>query len=308
MKTTLAVVLALLIVHPCEAQVVENLGVNPETGLEETRVDLPGLPEDATPLEMVLIPAGTFTMGSPADERGRGASDWPPHEVTITQPFYLGKYEISQAQWRAVMGSDPSRWDFGNYGSGDDYPVYYVRWNDCQAFISRLNETGQGTFRLPTDAEWEFACRAGTTTRFSFGDALECDESDGDELKDFCELADQYMWWMGNDTYGGEASGTKEVGRKLPNPWGLYDIHGNVLEWCSDRFEPSSDRGSQTDPQGPTLGPLRAYRGGYWARSARRCRSATRGTFSPYNRRYEFGFRLLRSHEGSSVSEWTAYE
>ena len=293
-------VLMVVAVMPCVAQDVVSLGVNPETGLEEIRVDTAGLPTDAKPLEMVLIPAGTFTMGSPADERGRwDDGEWLPHEVTITEPFYLGKYEVTQAQWRAVMGSNPAH----SYGVGDDYPVYDVSWDDCQTFASRLNETGQGPFRLPTEAEWEYACRAGTTTRFSFGDALECDDNDG-----YCEIQDQHMWWWGNDTYGGEASGSKEVGTKLPNPWGLYDAHGNLLEWCSDWYQSPSDRGPQTDPQGPTSGSYRVPRGGYWLGSAAYCRSAVRNSLSPGFRGHAIGFRLLRLHEDSAVPDWSTYE
>ena len=295
-------ILVVVGVVPCAAQDVVSLGVNPETGLEEIRVDIAGLPTDAKPLDMVLINPGTFTMGSPDSERGRYSGEGPQHEVTITQPFYLGKYEVTQAQWLAVMGSDPSHEDFGNWGSGDDYPVYFVSWNDCQSFISRLNETERGTFRLPTEAEWEYACRAGTTTRFSFGDALECDDGTG-----YCEIQDQYMWWWGNRTYGGEADGSKEVGRKLPNPWGLYNMHGNLGEFCSDRYWAYS-AGPQTDPQGPTSDTARVSRGGNWIHDARHCRSATRGASSQDMGHFTDGLRLLRLHEGSAVPDWAAYE
>ncbi|MBC7324568.1 MAG: formylglycine-generating enzyme family protein, partial [Moorella sp. (in: Bacteria)] len=113
---------------------------------------------------MVLIPAGTFMMGSPNNEQDRSSNEGPQHQVTLTKPFYLGKYEVTQAQWKAVMGSNPS------YFRGNNLPVEQVSWNDCQTFIQRLNQLGQGTFRLPTEAEWEYACRAGTTTRFYWGD------------------------------------------------------------------------------------------------------------------------------------------
>ena len=284
----------------CAAEDVVSLGVNPETGLSEIRVNIAGLPEDATPLDMALVPAGTFTMGSPSDERGRWGWEWLPHVVTITEPFYLGKHEVTQAQWQAVMGSNRA----SGHGVGDDYPVYAVSWNDCQTFISRLNETGQGTFRLPTEAEWEYACRAGTTTRFSFGDALECDDSTG-----YCEIQDQYMWWGGNNgTVGSDTYRSKEVGLKLPNPWGLYDMHGNVWEWCSDWWQDSASRGPQTDPQGPTLGSYRASRGGDWHNNAQYCRSAFRNNGLPDDRVDIFGVRLLRLHEASAVSDWSAYE
>ena len=248
------------------------------------------LPSGAKPLDMVLIQPGTFTMGSPSDERGRRSDlEWLPHAVTITEAFYLGKYEVTQAQWEAVMGSNPA--GSSSYGVGDDYPVHYVSWNDCQAFIDQLNTLGQGTFRLPTEAEWEYACRAGTDTRFSFGDALECSDSTS-----YCDLMDEYMWWGGNRTYGGEQDGSKEVGRKLPNPWGLHDMHGNLYEWCSDRWQSPSARGPQVDPQGPTSGSPRVLRGGSWNSYARHCRSALRSSSSPGNRSTDIGLRLLRSY------------
>ena len=251
-------------------------------------VVIPGLASGAKPLEMIPIPAGTFTMGSPSSERGR-SSDEGQHAVTLTQAFYLGKYEVTQAQWAAVMGSNPA--GSSSYGHGDDYPVHYVSWNDCQSFIEPLNGLGLGTFRLPTEAEWEYACRAGTDTRFSFGDALECADT-GDS---YCAVMDEYMWWRGNRTYGGEQSGSKEVGRKLPNPWGLYDMHGNLWEWCSDWYG-SYPSGPQVDPQGLTSGSYRVLRGGYWYNYAQYCRSARRNNYSPGARAIGIGLRLLRSY------------
>ena len=254
-------------------------------------IDLPGFPEGTKPLEMVLIPAGTFTMGSPPDERGRWADgEWLPHEVTITEAFYLGKYKVTQAQWEAVMGSNPA--GSRSYGVGDDYPVYLVTWDDCQTYIENLNGMDLGTFRLPTEAEWEYACRAGTDTRFSFGDALEC----ADEGDSYCAIMDEYMWWSGNNEYGGNVYGTKEVGLKLPNPWGLYDMHGNLWEWCSDWWEFPSPRRPQVDPQGPSTGTHRVGRGGGWVSYARLCRSAFRGSGSPARRYNGNGLRLLRSY------------
>ncbi len=248
-------------------------------------IDLP----NPTLLEMVKIPAGTFTMGSPSDERGRYPREGPQHVVTLTQPFYLGKYEVTQAQWEAVMGmgSNPSR-----SGGKPNHPVEQVSWDDCQAFIEKLNGMGLGTFRLPTEAEWEYACRAGTDTRFSFGDALECSDSNS-----YCALMDEYVWWGGNRTYGEEQDGSKEVGRKLPNPWGLYDMHGNVFEWCSDRYG-SYRSDPQVDPQGSASsmpGP-RVVRGGYWGGYALYCRSALRIIDSPDYRFYHLGLRLVREY------------
>ena len=171
-------------------------------------------------IEFVWIEPGTFLMG--AADLG-----FTEHEVTISRGFYLGKYEITQGQWESVMGSNPS------YFGGSNRPVEQVSWNDVQEFIGRLNEAaGEEVYRLPTEAEWEYACRAGTTTRWSFGD----DEGQLGE----------YAWYTGNNS----PYGTKEVGTKRPNPWGLYDMHGNVWEWCQDWYG-SYTSDSQIDPAGP---------------------------------------------------------
>jgi len=200
------------------------LGINSETGLEEIRINLPNLPEGAVPFDMVLIPAGTFLMGSHESERGRGRKE-DMRERTIAQPFYLGKYELTQAQWTAIKGSSRSACD-----EGDNFPIHSIspsRLGPIGYFIGILNERGLGNFRLPTEAEWEYACRAGTTTRFSHGDVLE--SGDGCE---FSEVHDLYMWWCGN------TGQLMETGLKLPNPWGLYDMHGNIAEWTADRYKP----------------------------------------------------------------------
>lgn len=242
---------------------------------------LANLPEDAKKSEMVLIKPGSFIMGSPMEEAGRSEFAWPLHEVTITKPFYIGRHEVTQAQWEAVMGAKSHRSKF----RGPNNPVEKVSWFACQKFIKRLNALGQGTFRLPTEAEWEYACRAGTNTPFSFGDSL--------------EIGDEYMWWRGN-SYPNE---TREVGLKKPNPWGLYDMHGNVSEWCSDLWEKPYERPSQTDPKGPfsnwfsRIWPLSNHvnRGGsiYHGFGARECRSAARHYEQAIDFHYSLGFRLL---------------
>ena len=170
-------------------------------------VNLPGLVAGATPLEMILIPAGTFTMGSPSNEKDR-TIDEVQHQVTLTKDFYIGKYEVTQAQWQAVMGSNPSSF------SGDNNPVELVSWNNCQEFITKLNQMGQGTFGLPTEAEWEYSYRAGTTTAFYWG-----------EDTGYSQIG-QYAWYSSNSS-----SKTHEVGQKLPNAWGMHDMIGNVNEW-----------------------------------------------------------------------------
>ncbi len=172
-------------------------------------------------LEMLEIPAGSFCMGS-----NDGSSDEKPvHRVTLRQPFYMGKYEVTQAQWRSVMGSNPSL----NEACGGNCPVEQVSWDKAQNFINKLNDNNDGfTYRLPTEAEWEYACRAGTTTEFAFGNSLSSDQANFD----------------GDYPYGGAAKGvsrrkTIAVGSFAPNTFGLYDMHGNVMEWCQDWYHPS---------------------------------------------------------------------
>ncbi len=252
---------------------------------ETITVELPGLPEEARKLEMVLIPAGTFTMGSP-ENMGGSLTDinWPVHKVTIGKAFYLGKYELTQAQWKAVMKDNFFHKKRKHMSLGLNYPAVKVSWNKCRSFIKRLNALNLGTFRMPTEAEWEYACRAGTNTRFSFGDTT--------------EHADKYMWWNGNN----DPEGQKEVGLKLPNPWGLYDMHGNVMEWCSDRWEKPREREPQTDPQGPyrnslhTFWTRHVFRAGSFNSSDDACRSASRHYEQAIDYHYSLGFRLVREH------------
>ena len=187
-------------------------------------------------------------MGSPSSEKGRYDDEGPVHEVTISKGFYLGKYEVTQGQWEGVMGTTP--WRGKDYvRSGSDYPAVYVSWDDAQEFISRLNSAaGSEVYRLPSEAEWEYACRAGTTTRWSFGD----DES---QLTHYA--------WYGAYRRGdvGEKYGHR-VGTKRANPWGLYDMHGNVSEWVQD-WKGDYSSSSVVDPLGPSTGSYRVVRGGY---------------------------------------------
>jgi len=245
-------------------------------------IQLPNLPKDTKKLEMVLIKPGSFTMGSSEAEHGRRSSErpWPPHKVTITKPFYMGKYEVTQAQWDTLMRKNRSY-----FRGKPNNPVEKVTWRACQKFIKRLNALGQGVFRLPTEAEWEYACRAGTETQYSFGDSP--------------ENADEYMWWKGNN----EPNETKEVGLKMPNPWGLHDMHGNVQEWCSDRWKRAHERGPQMDPKGPSSGSTffflftnRVFRGGAFGSSAQDCRSSWRSREQSIDFHYSLGFRLVREY------------
>jgi len=199
------------------------------------------------------------------------------HRVRITRPFYLGKHQVTQEQWARVMGNNPS------YFRGAKHPVEMVNWDDCQAFVKNLNETFTGRLecRLPTEAEWEHACRAGTDTPFWFGDQI---------TTDLANYNGDYPW----DGQKGQNRGkTLPVGSFQASPWGLYDVVGNVWEWCQDWYGPYT-KDAQTDPAGPDKGSLRVLRGGSWHGRPGRCRSAYRGYYyHPSYRYFNFGLRLL---------------
>ena len=220
-------------------------------------------------MKLVLIPAGSFMMGSPSDEPERARTE-EQHEVTITKPFYLQTTEVTQAQWREIMGNNPSEF------KGDDHPVENVSWNDVKDFIRRLNQKeGTNKYHLPTEAQWEYACRAGSTTRFFFGNSA--------------TSLGQYAWYRKNS-----GKRTHPVGGKKPNPWGLYDMHGNVGEWCQDWLG-DYPTGHVTDPKGPSSGKYRVVRGGSRGSFDIYCRSATRTShFGPDDRHGGIGFRLAR--------------
>jgi len=235
-------------------------------------------------MELIEIPAGKFTMGSPEGEKDH-QEDEVQVSVTLTQPFKLGKYEVTQGQWKSVMGSES--WEGQKYVKADkDCPATYVSWDDATEFCKKLTtiERKSGKlkaneeYRLPTEAEWEYACRAGTTTAFSFGN----DESQLGE----------HAWFRGNANDVGEQYAHK-VGLKKPNPWGLYDMHGNVWEWCSDWS--GDELSGDTDPVGPERGWFRVIRGGGWRYYPDACRSADRGCSEPSNGDYDLGFRVARS-------------
>jgi len=217
------------------------------------------------------IEPGTFMMGSPSNECfGRGG-DEKQHRVTLTKGYYLQTTEVTQGQWESVMGNNPS--NFKN--CGDDCPVGNVSWNDVQEFIKKLNQReGVIVYRLPTEAEWEYACRAGSNTTYCFGN-----RSDGLEA---------YAWYTSNS--GGK---THPKAQKQPNAWGLYDMHGNVWEWCQDWYG-DYPSGSATDPQGPSSADSRVGRGGSWHYDAWICRSASRFRHDPGGRDNGLGFRLAR--------------
>jgi formylglycine-generating enzyme required for sulfatase activity len=225
---------------------------------EAMTVDLGG----GVTMDFVPIRPGSFLMG---DERPGGV---PVHKVTLTKGFHLGKHEVTQEQWQAVMGDNPSR------SKGPKNPVEMMTWDDCQGFLKKLTEKHPGqTFRLPTEAEWEYACRAGSTTRYSFGDGA----------------LGEYAWHSGN-----ASRTTHPVGEKKANPWGLYDMHGSVWEWCEDHYGPYQAE-EQTDPTGASGKPgrMRVLRGGSWLNDPELLRSAGRSDGDPGGRSAAIGFRAV---------------
>ena len=248
-------------------------------------------------LEMVLVPAGKFKMGFPKKELADLKVDWQEtikkinkkelgkgeldgidlvmsfqgkqHEVTLTKPFYMGKYEVTQEQWESVMGKNPSD------TKGAKLPVTNVSWEDCQEFIKKLNAKTDGGYRLPTESEWEYACRAGTTTAYSFGDKITPKDA---------------------NYYDSKIGKPVAVGSYKPNAFGLYDMHGNVWEWCEDWYG-DYPKGAVTDPKEPATGEYRVLRGGsFFITDFSNARSSVRNyDFTPSDRYNFFGFRLART-------------
>ena len=233
--------------------------------------------------EWVWIEPGRFVMGSPESEPGREIDEGPQHEVDVSTGYYLGKYTITRGQWEQVMGSAP--WEGRSHvRSSPTLPAVFISWNDVQEFISRLNASDPAwRYRLPTEAEWEYSCRAGTGTMWSFGE-------------DRHALGD-YAWYMDSEAAPSDQS-PQEVGTKLPNPWGLNDMHGNVWEWCHDVYGWSYYTSSPAvDPQGPNPDgdSPRVARGGYYRYFTRHSRSASRNARWPADRQLAVGTRLVRT-------------
>ncbi|HEX4953194.1 MAG TPA: formylglycine-generating enzyme family protein [Thermoanaerobaculia bacterium] len=245
------------------------------------------------------IRPGTFCMGSPEGEAGRFEDESPRHLVTLTEGFWLGDTPCTQALWQAVMGQNPSRFP------SPDRPVEQVSWEDCQTFLEKLNHQVPGLeVRLPTEAEWERACRAGTEPATWLGDLKILGENNA-------PLLDAIAWYGGNSgleydleegwdssswsnkQYRHKKAGTRRVKRKEPNPWGLYDVLGNVWEWCAD-WHGAYGSEPVTNPTGPTQGSSRVIRGGSWYDDARYVRAAARLWNSPGHRIGFVGFRLGR--------------
>ena len=221
-------------------------------------------------LELVLIPPGKFQMGSPKDEKDHFGSEIPQHEVTITKPFYMGVYVITQEQYEQVMGKNPSSF------RGAQNPVETVSWDDAVEFCKMLSKKTGRTVHLPTEAQWEYTCRAGSKTRFSYG-----------HDDDYRNVGD-HSWNIENSE-----GQPHPVGQKKPNDWGLFDMHGNVWEWCSDWWEGTYANAKDKDPEGPAKGANHVIRGGCWRSPPSSCRSAVRSGCGPGDRFNNLGFRIF---------------
>jgi formylglycine-generating enzyme required for sulfatase activity len=243
-------------------------------------VETPELITNSIGMKLVLIPAGEFLMGSPDSDEDAYSNEKPQHRVRITRPFYLGATEVTQGQYRVVTRQSPSR-----FRGSDDLPVEQVSWNDAITFCDKLNELEKeqlegARYRLPTEAEWEYACRAGSTTRYCFGD-------------DPARLGD-HAWFDGNSD-----NKTHPVGQRQPNAWGLYDMHGNVWEWCWDAYEADYYQQSPgADPLGPSQAASRVRRGGSWNGVPQLWRSAHRLRLARVPRYFSLGFRVARVQSG----------
>ena len=264
-----SIILSLLLALPALAQNREHTAT------------LPG----GVAIELVWIDAGSFAMGAPPpdpdddDPPPRASDQLPDHRIIFGEGFWLGKFELTQAQWTAVMGTHPWR-DLPSARDAPDYPAVFLTWDDAQSFVQTVNRAiGDSLYRLPTEAEWEYACRAGTQTRWSHGDRE--------------TTLDDYAWfeknaWDQNERYA------HPVGRLLPNPWGLYDMHGNAEEWVQDFYSATYyDESPEHDPPGPDRGRERVLRGGNYADPAEWVRSSHRNKARADFVSGRFGLRLL---------------
>jgi formylglycine-generating enzyme required for sulfatase activity len=256
-----------------QKETAERLGVPVDTA-----IDLGG----GDKINFNLIPPGEFLMGTPYEGdslRDHFEDEEPQHRVTISKPFYMGTTEVTQVQWKAMMGENTN--DF----KGDNLPVEGVSWNDCRKFLDKVSKREGKTFRLPTEAEWEYACRAGTATPFAFGETISASEAN-------------YNGSLDRDVEKGKRINrqkTMPVASFKPNAWGLYDMHGNVEEWCQDFYVEDYYKNSPAaDPSGPDNGTRRVVRGGSWMKRPGACRSAFRlANFGPNNKMFDLGFRIV---------------
>ena len=261
-------------------------------------------------LEMVLIPAGKFTMGSPESEQDRFSSEGPQHEVTISRPLYMGKYTLTVGQFAQFVkatnyqteaekeGSayvctgvkfakqDGANWRKPGFEQTDQHPVTQVTWDDAQKFCEWMSQQSKQNVRLPTEAEWEYACRAGTRTRFNFGN----DEGQLCKHANYSDSTCTADFTWRDKAHSDGFDRTSPVGSFKPNAWGLYDMHGNVFEWCQDWYAGEYPAGPAADPTGPASGSFHVLRGGSWCYGLAQCRSAYRTRNAP-----EYQFYISRS-------------
>jgi formylglycine-generating enzyme required for sulfatase activity len=241
---------------------------------------------DGVSLTLMLIPAGEFMMGAPEEEPSSRDDERPQHLVTVPQ-FLMGRYPVTQAQWRVVAGHEQINRKLNpNCSSfkGNNRPVEQVSWEDAQEFCKRLSEKTKKDYRLPSEAQWEYACRAGTTTPFHFGEII----------------TTELVNYDGNRTYNGSPKGeyreqTTEVGSFPANDWGLHDMHGNVWEWCEDDYHSNYDKAPNDGSawvEGDRTNTMRVRRGGSWDGNPDNCRSAIRGYLTRDYRDFNFGFRV----------------
>ena len=260
------------------ARVVSPMSAEKAKAHQQAWAEHLGLPVETTNsigMKFSLIPPGRFRMGSPADEEWH-RDDETLHAVSLGKAFYMASAEVTQGQWKTLIEKNPS------FFTDDDLPVDTVTWNEASEFCRKLSEKEGARYRLPTEAEWEYACRAGTATPFHTGESITTDQANYD----------------GNHSYAGGPKGefretTTKAGTFPANPWGLYDMHGNVWEWCADLYSeyPKSD---VRDPTGPATGDRRLIRGGCWINFPAVCRSANRGNIVPKSWNFHLGFRVVR--------------
>jgi sulfatase modifying factor 1 len=281
MKSLARSIVALAVFTACYSNIMcqaDSTGVPAKVDTNRSKIS------NSIGMELIRIRAGKFLMGSPLNEEGR-YDDECQHEVNLSRDFYLGAYDVTVADFskfvsdtgyrtEAERAHERNTWKHPKFPQNDNYPVVMVSWNDAVAFCEWLTTKEGSHYRLPTEAEWEYTCRAGTKTRFNLGDAKEALDSAG---------------W-----YNDPKNEAHEVGQKRANAWGLYDMHGNVWQWCSDRYGPYPV-GPVTDPHGPEKGDERVCRGGSWMSvPPRNCRSALRGHGLPSARDGDGGFRVVR--------------
>lgn len=275
----------------------KNAEFYPITTLSDVPIDGWGNEYKTDKLVLRRIEAGSFMMGSPIDELERWLTE-DLHKVTLTEPYYIGVFEVTQEQWELVMGDNPSIFE------GDERPVESVSYDmirgtsrgtkwpisttvDGASFMGKLRAKTMLNFDLPTEAEWEYACRAGTTTAYNSGRDPTGSSFACANLAEVSRYRDNWL-----DRKGGYVANHTTVGSYLPNAWGLYDMHGNVFEWCLDWSESSLGTTMVTDPVGPTTGTIRLLRGGSWKFAVQGCRSAYRYGGYPYRKRNENGLRV----------------